>query len=306
MLTVEGLHLRAALFRSIRSFFSEKGFLEVDTPVRSPVLLPERHISAVACDGWFLQPSPEQCMKRLLARGCTTIFQICPCFRAGERGRRHLPEFTMLEWYRVGSDYRDLMRDCEDLVCYVLDDLAGDDRFRQLIDGSCFRTGSVAPPWERLAVAPAFARHCPETLEQALAADRFDEVLVEYLEPHLGRSGPVFLVDYPAACASLARLKPDDESIAERFELYIDGLELANGFSELTDTVRQRARFVEELAVLEKRSGHRREMPETFLRDLSAIDAAAGIAFGLDRFLMLLLSVPSIDQAVSFGPDDLR
>ena len=305
MLTVEGLHLRAALFRSIRHFFHEKGFLEVDTPVRAPVLLPERHITPVASDGWFLQPSPEHCMKRLLARGCRTIFQICPCFRAGERGSRHLFEFTMLEWYRVDGDYRDLMRDCEELVRYVLDDVAADGRFHRLLDRSCFRTGAAPPPWERLGVDQAFARHCPETMQQALAADRFDELLVEHIEPHLGRNGPVFLVDYPTACASLARLKPDDESTAERFELYIDGMELANGFSELTDSAQQRVRFAEELAALGARDGHHREMPETFLRDLSTIDAAAGIAFGLDRFLMLLLSVPSIDQAVSFGPDDL-
>ncbi len=305
MLTVAGLHLRAALFRSIRRFFYEKGFLEVDTPVRVPVLLPERHITPIACDDWFLQPSPEQCMKRLLARGCRTIFQICPCFRAGERGSRHLSEFTMLEWYRVGGDYRDLMRDCEELVCFVLDDVTASDRFRQLLDLSFFQAEHVAPPWERLTVNQAFARYCPETMEQAVAADRFDELLVEYIEPHLGRSGPVFLVDYPAACASLARLRPDDESIAERFELYIDGMELANGFSELTDAVQQRARFDEELAAVEERDQHYRQMPETFLDDLSKLDAAAGIAFGLDRFLMVLLSVASIDQAVSFGPDDL-
>lgn len=306
MLTIEGLHLRAALFRSIRSFFYEKGFLEVDTPVRAPVLLPERHISPVASDGWFLQPSPEQFMKRLLARGCPAIFQICPCFRAGERGRRHLTEFTMLEWYRLGGDYHDLMRDCEDLVCCVLDELAADERFRPLLDRSCLRTEFVGAPWQRLSVAQAFARHCPETVQQALATGRFDELLVEYVEPYLGRHGPAFLVDYPAACASLARLKANDESVAERFELYINGMELANGFSELTDAARQRARFAEELAILEHQGGQQRKMPETFLRDLSAIDTAAGIAFGLDRFLMLLLSVPSIDQAVSFGPDELE
>jgi elongation factor P--(R)-beta-lysine ligase len=304
MLTVEGLHLRAALFRSIRRFFFEKGFLEVDTPLRAPVLLPERHISPIACDGWFLQPSPEQCMKRLLARGCRTIFQICPCFRAGERGRRHLTEFTMLEWYRLDSDYRDLMRDCEELVSFVLDDLTSRGPFRQVIDRSCFGTGHAALPWERLPVGEAFARYCPVTVEQAVAAYRFDELLVEHIEPVLGLRGPVFLVDYPTACASLARLKPDDQTVAERFELYINGLELANGFSELTDATQQRARFVEELNCLEEQTGNRREMPETFLRDLSMIDAAAGIAFGLDRFLMLLLSVPTIDQAVSFGPDD--
>ncbi|MBE0585804.1 MAG: EF-P lysine aminoacylase GenX [Desulfofustis sp.] len=305
MLTVEGLHLRAALFRSIRTFFFERGFLEVDTPIRSPVLLPERHISPIACDGWFLQPSPEQCMKRLLARGCRTIFQICPCFRAGERGRRHLTEFTMLEWYRLDSDYRDLMSDCEALVNFVLDDLAGSDHFRQVIGRSCFGTGDAAAPWERLTVGEAFARHCPETVDQAMATNRFDELLVEHIEPHLGLRGPVFLTDYPAACASLARLKPSDQAVAERFELYIRGVELANGFSELTDAAQQRARFVEELNYLEEQTGCRRQMPEAFLNDLSAIDTAAGIAFGLDRFLMLLLSVPTIDQAVSFGPDEL-
>lgn len=305
MLSLEGLHVRAALFRSIRRYFHQRAFLEVDTPIRYPVLLPERHIIPVPSETWFLQPSPEQCMKRLLARGCENIFQICSCFRADERGRCHLTEFTMLEWYRRGGDYLDLMADCEGLVNHVLDDLGGRKQYRELLDRSCFGTTRVEPPWERLSVGDAFRRYCPEPVETVLAGKRFDEMLVEHVEPHLGLTGPTFLVDYPAACASLARLKREDQSLAERFELYLGGMELANGFSELTDAVEQRHRFVQELAFLDDQPGRCRELPERFLDELAMIDSAAGVAFGLDRFLMLLLSARTIDDVVSFAPDDL-
>jgi lysyl-tRNA synthetase class 2 len=303
MLDLQGLQLRAALLRLVRTFFHHQGFLEVDTPVRQPVLLPESTIRPITSGGWFLQTSPEQCMKRILSRGKANIFQICPCFRADERGSRHLEEFTMLEWYRIDGDYVDLMADCESLLRYLKESLSSQAEFRDVVAGSCVGTMPLESEWERITVAEAFARWGSLPLDAALEADRFDELVAIEIEPRLGLSKPSFLYDYPAACASLARLKKDDFSLAERFEFYVNGMELANGFSELTDADEQRVRFEEELDRIEQREGVRPQMPEKFLEDLAGVDRAAGIAFGLDRLLMLLLSADSINEAVSFSPD---
>ncbi|MCG6931423.1 MAG: EF-P lysine aminoacylase GenX [Desulfofustis sp.] len=304
MLDIQGLRFRAALFHSIRTFFRSHDFLEVDTPVRLPLVLPESTIEPIPTGTWYLQPSPEQCMKRLLALGCEKLFQICPCFRAGERGRRHLEEFTMLEWYRRDADYQELMKDCRSLLRFVVDDLNGQREFHPTISRSWFGTGAVDRQWQRIGVAEAFAQWAPVPVGEALVSGRFDEIISIDIEPRLGREIPCFLCDYPAECASLALLNPDDPAVAERFELYIDGVELANGFSELTDSGEQRQRFRGELELIKKRGGRVQRMPEQFLADLDRVDRAAGIAFGLDRLLMLLQSAESIEAVVSFSPDD--
>jgi len=304
MLDILGLQFRAALFHLVRSYFCGQDFLEVDTPIRQPVLLPESNITPMASGAWFLQTSPEQCMKRLLAREGQNIFQICPCFRADERGSRHLEEFTMLEWYRSDGDYFDLMADCRALVDYVIEGLNQREKYGAIVARSCFGTMVVDKEWQTVTVAEAFSRWGKMPLEEALNSKRFDEVIAIDIEPHLGLQSPTFLCDYPAECASLARLKKEDANLAERFELYIDGMELANGFSELTDASEQRIRFEEELDRIEQRDGARPPMPEKFLADLDRLDRAAGIAFGLDRLLMLLLSVSTIDEVVSLSADD--
>lgn len=305
MLDIHGLHLRAALFRLVRSFFHQQGFLEVDTPIRQPLLLPESNLVPVGSSAWFLQTSPEQCMKRILAREGHNIFQICSCFRAEERGARHLEEFTMLEWYRIEADYSALMDDCRSLVNYLIESLKQQNRFRDMVARSWFGTNPIDSEWERLTVADAFVRWATMPLDKALESERFDEIIALDIEPYLGVQSPTLLCDYPARCASLARLKKDDANLAERFELYIDGMELANGFSELTDSNEQRIRFAEELDRIEQRDGIRMPMPEKFLADLERLDRAAGIAFGLDRLLMLLMSATSIAEVVSFSADDL-
>ena len=305
MLDIHGLHLRAALFRLVRSFFHQQGFLEVDTPIRQPLLLPESNLVPIGSRAWFLQTSPEQCMKRILAREGHNIFQICSCFRAEERGARHLEEFTMLEWYRIEADYSALMDDCRSLVNYLIESLMQQNRFRGMVARSWFGTNPIDSEWERLTVADAFVRWATMPLDKALESERFDEIIALDIEPYLGVQSPTLLCDYPARCASLARLKKDDANLAERFELYIDGMELANGFSELTDSNEQRIRFAEELDRIEQRDGIRMPMPEKFLADLERLDRAAGIAFGLDRLLMLLMSATSIAEVVSFSADDL-
>jgi elongation factor P--(R)-beta-lysine ligase len=309
MLSLPELRMRAALLRLVRSFFFEQGFLEVDTPVRQPVIIPERNIVPLQSGSWFLQASPELCMKRLLAAGCEKIFQICQCFRAGERGRLHLEEFTMLEWYRTGADYYDLMADCEVFLRYIKKNfwLEFSDSKHLLSQSAFYGTaaGSLNKEWERLTVAEAFIRFSPVSLEQALETDRFEEILVEHIEPHLGIGFPVFLCDYPAQQGSLAKLKEDNREVAERFELYLAGIELANGFSELTDGHEQRQRFHSELRHINKNGRKTTGMPEHFLRALENLDRAAGIAFGLDRLLMLLLGRGTLGEAVTFAPSEL-
>ena len=305
MLGLDGLWLRAACFSCLRAFFAAEGFLEVDTPLRLPHLLPERHIEPLASEDFFLQPSPELCMKRLLARGCPKIFQICHCFRKGEKGRWHHEEFMMLEWYRLDADYRQLMVDCNALLAFLAVNIgkfippetsfAWPENVREH-----FLTGG-----EVLPLANAFTRYAPLTLDEAINDGTFDETLVEHVEPRLGFSRPVFLIDYPAPFASLARLSPDNERIAERFELYYRGIELANGFSELTDAAEQRLRFQLEIAAIKGEGKLSPAMPERFLADLSKINQACGIAFGVDRLIMLLLGKSRLTDAVPFAPDEL-
>lgn len=303
MLDLEGLQLRAALFRSLRLFFHRQKFLEVDTPLRQPVYIPECNIEPIPADGQYLQSSPEQCMKRLLGRGCTKIYQLCPCFRRREVGRLHLEEFYMLEWYRSGADYTVLMNDCEDLFRYLYREMKQLPEATQAGRLPLFGGMDLDRQWTRQTVAEAFSQYSPVSLEQALAEGRFDELLVVHVEPHLGRNVPLFLYDYPAELGSLARIKKNDPQVAERFELYVSGVELANGFSELTDAAEQRLRFQQEIDCLKDR-GHGAAMPERFLEDLSGLGSAAGIALGIDRLFMLMMNYSALADAVTFAPVD--
>ena len=293
--------LRAGFLRIIREFFWDTGFIEVDTPIRLPLLIPERHIVPIQSENHFLQTSPEICMKRLLASGLPAIFQICHCFRKDERGKRHLEEFTMVEWYRLHADYRDLMDDCGIFLKYLLHRISELDgllpglaqRAQRLIDE--FGDGP-----ERLTVADAFLLYSPVSLSQSLSDDTYEEILVEHIEPHLGRSRPLILYDYPAEHASLAKKQPGNSNCAERFELYLHGIELANGFTELTDPVEQRKRFIQAIYEIENLEQRVAEMPESFLEDLGKIPEAAGIALGVDRLFMLLCGRDDIRQVVNF------
>ncbi len=294
----DALRLRARMIRAIRGFFLENDFLEIETPQRIPAPAPEFHIDAVASEDWFLQTSPELCMKRLLAAGYPRIFQICRCFRAGERGDRHLPEFTMLEWYREGVDYRTLMEDCEALITLVARELG--------IGGAvCWQGREIrlGIPWERMTVREAFSRYATMTSAEALRTERFDEILACEVEPHLGKEHPVFLYEYPAELGALARLKEGEAGIAERFELYCAGLELANAFSELTDAGEQRRRFEEVFSDRRLKGGSPHPMPERFLAALEKMPPSAGIALGVDRLAMLFADKSRIDDVVAFTPE---
>ena len=185
MLNEAGLKKRAALIQAIRAFFIDRDYLEVDTPYRLPVLIPEAHNEPVESGDHFLQTSPEICMKLLLAEaGCSRIFQICKCFRDKERGDRHLPEFTMLEWYRTHCDYLALMEECEDMILEVA--RASGHNGYVLAQG---KTVSLEKPWEKLTVSDAFVHYAPVSMTQALDQDVFDEILCRYIEPQLGQVG---------------------------------------------------------------------------------------------------------------------
>jgi lysyl-tRNA synthetase class 2 len=294
------LRLRAEVTAAIRLFFSQNGYLEVETPLRIPAPVPEVHIDVEPSGLWYLQPSPEVCMKRLLAGGVETIFQICKCFRHGERGRRHLPEMTMVEWYTAHRDYTHMMAQCEALLATVMQALGR---------GSTLtyqgRAIDMTPPWPRLSVAEAFARYGRAPVTQALLDDSFDEIMGLEIEPRLGWPKPVFLCDYPAQCGALARLKPGDPSVVERFELYIGGLELCNAFSELVDPEEQRRRFENDIARRRALSKPVYPLPEKFLAAMENMPPATGNALGLDRLVMLLADTDTIDDVVAFTPETL-
>lgn len=294
------LRLRARILEATRQFFTSNDYLEVETPVRIPAPASEAHIDAIPSGDWFLQTSPELCMKRLLAAGFRRIFQICKCFRQAERGQRHLPETTLLEWYRIDSHYLDLMDECETFINHVACEIDSADN---LVYQDC--QINLAPPWPRISVSDAFEKYGSSSLETALQADQFDEIMVSQIEPLLGQRQPVFLYDYPACRGALAKLKPEDPHYAERFELYIGGVEICNAFSELTDPVEQRARFEHEREQRRKAGKPVYPLPERFLTALRDLPAAAGNALGMDRLIMLFADADQIDDVVAFTPETL-
>ena len=294
------LKLRARIIQAIRAFFVENGYLEVETPLRIPAPIPEAHIDGFESEGWYLQSSPEICMKRMAAKGYPEIFQICKCFRKEERGDRHLTEMTLLEWYTKGFSYKELMAQTAELIQYVALKTGGKS---QLTHGN--KTIPLAPPWEYITVAQAFETYADISMDAAMETGSFDEVMAFDIEPRLGQNSPTFLFDYPAAMGALARLKPHDPSLSERFELYIAGMELANGFSELTDPKEQRRRFEKEMELRKAAGKPLTPMPCNFLKDLENLPDTAGIALGVDRLVMLFANVDTIDQVVAFAPETL-
>lgn len=294
------LKLRAEIIRAVRDFFHERDFLEVDTPLRIPAPAAEPHIHACPADGWYLQTSPELCMKRLLAAGYPKIFQICKCFRQKERGRRHLEEFTMLEWYESGITYNELMAQTGALIDFVRRRVGLSDMIQY--QG---RAITLAPPWPKMTVAAAFDQYGAMDMNAALAADRFEEVLAFDIEPLLGMDRPVFLHDYPAAFNTLAALIPGRSDLSQRFELYMGGVEICNGFTELTDAAEQRRRFTQEQEN-RQRTGHAvYPLPERFLQDLVFMPPAAGNALGIDRLVMIFCDTACIDDVTAFTPEEL-
>jgi lysyl-tRNA synthetase class 2 len=296
----KALQQRARILQGIRQFLIGKGYLEIETPHRIPTPAPESHIDAISSGPWFLHTSPELCMKRMTAAGYEKIFQICRCWRERERGSRHLPEFTLLEWYRAGGDYLSLMGECEALIRSVAAAIGLGQKI--IFRG---REIELSEPWQKISVKEVFHGYAKTSMIEALEGDLFDEIMVQDIEPKLGVGKPTFIYDYPAERGALARLKQEDPTVAERFELYIGGLELANGFSELVDSEEQRRRF--HLENKNRQSVGKRiySMPDRFLAELDHMPPTAGIALGVDRLVMILLDAETIDEVVTFTPEEL-
>ncbi|MEZ4391899.1 MAG: EF-P lysine aminoacylase EpmA [Polyangiales bacterium] len=303
--------MRAALERRVdarraaRATLDARGFLEVETP--SVMINPgmDPHLNAPEVLGFggphamWLGTSPEFHMKRLLAAGHGRIYQLARCYRAGERGSRHQPEFTMLEWYRSWDSLQSVMDDAAALVRAVCD--TGDGPVAR-------RHGRSVPldaPFEALTIREAFARYCPEVGDPVALAERDEEtyygLLGERIEPRLGWDGGVFLTRFPACHASLARLCDDDPSVCHRAELYVAGLELCNAFDELTDPEEQRARFEADQRARAARGLPVHPIDEPFMRALElAMPPSAGNALGFDRLLMLACGAERIDDVLAF------
>jgi lysyl-tRNA synthetase class 2 len=240
-------------------------------------------------------------MKRLLAAGHERIFQICKTFRKAERGKKHLPEFSMLEWYRAGAEYRDLMAETEALIRFVAEQTGAGNTL-----GYQGASIDLSPGWPAMTVAQAFTRYTGQTLEQAVKLGAFDERIGCEIEPRLGLDRPIFLYDYPAKTgAAFARTKTADPGVVERFELYIGGLELCNGFSELTGTDHYEERFKQEEARRTGRGLAPLPRPVNFLSEMDSMPEAAGNALGIDRLAMLFCDAPAIEDVVAFAPERL-
>lgn len=295
---LDHLRTRAAVLRAIRSFFDGRGFLEVETPLAVPSPGLDVHLDALEVLGLperrWLATSPEYQMKRLLVAGLPRIYQISKCFRRGELGAHHEPEFTMLEWYRADAGAADVIRDTEELVAFVCAEIRGS---HELPSGV-----NVTPPWARLSVAEAFERFARVAVHDVLPdEERFYRLLVDAVEPRLPELGPVFLERWPASMASLARLCEDDPRWAERFEAYVGGLELCNGFDELTDPREQRARFAADQRIREERGLEVVPLDERFLEALErGLPPSGGNALGVDRLVMLVTGAERIEDVLAF------
>jgi len=320
---------RNAITRAVRGWFEADGFVEVEAAALQVSPGNEAHLHAFSTtltsltgepdQTFHLHTSPEFACKKLLAAGEAKIFDFARVWRNRERGPLHHPEFVMLEWYRTGAPYQTLMDDCATLLA-IAAETAGTHRFSfRGVDCDPF-----APP-ERLSVAEAFERHAGvdllasldtggETDRDVLAAsataagirvapddswaDVFSRVIVEKVEPNLGQGRATILCEYPAAEAALARPKPGDPRVAERFELYACGVELANAFGELTDPAEQRRRFVAEMDEKQRIYGERYPIDEDFLAALAIMPEASGSALGFDRLVMLATGASRVDQVM--------
>lgn len=290
------LQIRAAVTKAIRDFFDAQGFLAVDTPVRLRAPALERHIDAEPSGSHFLRTSPELHMKQFLAAGYDRIYQLGPCFRRGEQGRLHHPEYTMLEWYRSNADYRDILKDTIALVRAIQRALSKSDplRWQQ-------QSIRLQDEWLQMTVQEAFLKWAGWDPVNDYDEDRFDLDLIEKVEPALAREQtPVILMDYPAPAAALARRKPNQLEVAERWELYIGGLEIANAYSELIDVEEQRARF-EQCAKKRKAAGLTvYPLDEAFLAALPHMPPSGGIALGVDRLVMLFADCATLADVSAF------
>ncbi|MBA4388005.1 MAG: EF-P lysine aminoacylase GenX [Verrucomicrobia bacterium] len=294
------LGVRSRILQSVRGYFYSRGFTEVETPVRVRTPALESFIDAEASGDSYLRTSPELHMKRLLCEGYERIFQVGPCFRKGEKGAIHNPEYTMLEWYRTNADYLDVLVDAKALVATVCKEVLA----RTELEYRGFKV-EMMPVWDCITVREAFAGAAGWDPIRQFDQDRFDTDLVGKVEPGFAAGRPTVLKDFPAEAAALARLGGKGEYVyAERWELYAGGMELANAYSELTDPAEQRERFVK--CAEQRRAGGRPvyKPDESFLKALDkGMPRCAGVALGIDRLAMLLSGVETIAEVRAFADE---
>ena len=298
------------MLKTARRFFQDRGVLEVETPILSAAAVSDPQIESLATriagvsGARYLCPSPEYAMKRLLAAGSGDIYQICKVFRDAERGRWHNPEFTMIEWYRVGQNDTALMNEVEALIGEMLAPGRGLGPAERLsYSDALLRHAGVdafdSTEDELLDAASRHGIHCDAQLDRDAKLDLLMGLIVG---PRLGRGNPCFVCDYPASQAALARLKPGQPQVAARFELYLDGLELANGFHELAQPEEQRARFMHDLELRGAREQIQPPLDENFLAALqSGLPDCAGVALGFDRLVAIALGADKLADAMSFS-----
>ena len=328
------LRLRATVTQVIRYFFVQQGFLEVDTPllVENPgtepyldVFKTTLHSPDHSSKAGYLTTSPELHMKKLLAAGLGNMFQICKSFRNQEGlSDTHNPEFTILEWYRIQADYTDIMQDFEQLLLAISRQLSPESPEILTYQGVSY---NLAAPWERISIAGAFERYVgidTETLLSeseliAVAAKKgyqvddtttweqaFHQLLLNEIEPHLGKTGPTILYDYPASQAALSKRKTDDPRFAERFEVFMAGVELGNAFSELTDWQEQQTRMQADLAERARLGKELYDLDTQFIAALKqGMPETGGIAVGVDRLVMLFADAPSIKDTLALPVEDV-
>lgn len=304
--SLDSLRIRAQIFSKIRNFFNERGVLEVETPLLSQHTVTDLYIDSFKTiykngskeQAYYLQTSPEYAMKRLLAAGSGSIFQICKAFRNGESGHQHNPEFSMLEWYRTGFNHHDLMNE----VDIFLQTIMHAPRASRISYEELFlNTFNINPhDCELNELQALIKKHKINLSTSTKDKDTLLQLLLtHYIEPTLGLNEPLFLYDFPASQAALAKI---NNHVAERFEVYIEGIELANGFHELTDPTEQLQRFQAEQNSRKNVDDNQLEIDKRLIQAMQhGLPDCAGVALGLDRLLMLMSKANHIEEIISFS-----
>lgn len=282
---INTLKKRADIISAIRSFFESELFVEVETPIRTRAPLPEQNIDAIQCGDFYLATSPEPYMKRLVAGGFDKIFQISKCFRNSEKGKKHNVEFTMLEWYRKDADYFKLVDDAKKLLKYICEKINLD---------------TFPDKWEIISLDEAWEKFTGKILDDIPDGFDFDKTMVEKIEPKLPGNINVVLTDFPAIFSPMCKQKNDNPYRAERMEIYINGIELANGCTEQIDKNLQIKRLRDEQFIRGKFEKSVYPWPDEFVDSLDSMPTSAGMALGVDRLVMILCNINNIEDVLTF------
>jgi len=294
----KGLEFRSETLHCIRNYFHDRDFLEVETPIRVPTPALELHIDAEPSGAGFLRTSPELHMKRLLSAGYKNIFQIGPCFRKGEKGHLHHPEYTMLEWYECPGNYMSILEQTKSFLLHLCRQIHSSTSLHYQGHNIEFDSD-----WPEYSVCQLFHTHAGWDPSTEFDQDHFDEDLVTIIEPLLPKDQPVILKDFPAALAAMSALHPNNKKIAQRWELYLGGIEIANAYSELWDAEEQRQRMEHWSAQRLTQGRESYAVDNDFINCLNGELEAGGIALGIDRLVMIFMNATSLDELIAFRED---